>query len=197
MDYNAITAWGTLGAVLAALGLGAYPIWKDHFDRRAVAGNIRVQLLLILSKIEIKCVRRLATADSSFLIERKERDQFAKLQALYPQATLLTRKEQNSVGRVYILVSMGHEQRWRIGREGAKQLENAIEKAQSRLLEMVSGSSKKARLRQAKASIAALLMAAARKQNVRLKGVRWSYQRTQSSPMIWRLLTRRRERQKM
>ena len=37
VDYNALTAWGTLGAVVVALALGVYPILKERKDKRAAA----------------------------------------------------------------------------------------------------------------------------------------------------------------
>lgn len=97
MDYTAIAAWSTLCAVIVALALGVYPIWKARAEKRAQdanerkrADNLRVRLIGVIDRIE--------TAPAI--------KYFEELKALVPMATTLTVDEQYAVEGLYLVMCL-------------------------------------------------------------------------------------------
>ncbi|MGA2766482.1 MAG: hypothetical protein ABSG17_24320 [Spirochaetia bacterium] len=132
IDYNALSAWGTIVAAVVALGLGVYPVWKERLEKRAMARNIRQQLLALLTSMGIKYRVSLSTVARSLLVTNKEPNQLSELRALYPHATLLTPKERSLVAAVYLVMSVAHNFD-RIEAGALVDLEKAVREAENGL----------------------------------------------------------------
>lgn len=105
MDYNALTAWGTLAAVVVALFLGVLPIWREHRASKVMARHVRDQITTILTVMRGRCWTRLRGPDSSFLLEDADRDILAQLRTVYPHVTMLTPAEVDRIGVVYFFMN--------------------------------------------------------------------------------------------
>ena len=93
-DYTSVvTAWATVAAVVVALALGVYPIWKGRAEKRLRdaddrkrADNLRVRMIGVVDRIE--------TAPAI--------KYFEELKALFPMATSLTAEEQYAAEGLYL-----------------------------------------------------------------------------------------------
>jgi hypothetical protein len=111
INYNALTAWATLGgavattaAVIVALGLGVFPILAARKDKLARGRNIRVQLVAVIVPIATKASAFLATNKGNYRVEGGDREDLAVLRALFPLTVLLKEQEQAKVVSLYLAI---------------------------------------------------------------------------------------------
>jgi hypothetical protein len=128
MDYNALTAWGTLGAVVVALALGVVPIWRERRDKIVMARSIRLQVFTLLETLSVRCRDWQSRADPAFSPDPESREALAELRATLPQLTLLTNSERVAVGAVYHLLSV-RQNVGLVDRQIIDMLSKAVEKA--------------------------------------------------------------------
>jgi hypothetical protein len=101
VDYNTVTAWATVGAVIVALGLGVYPIMKDRCEREADAESLRDQLAVLLYLMWQTAETFLCGNEGSYLILESDWNRLAQFQVLYPEASKLSQKERVRVRVLY------------------------------------------------------------------------------------------------
>ena len=105
MDYNALTAWGTLLAVAVALGLGVYPILKESRDKRATASRVRRQFVAILISMWQRFMHEVPQPTHAYHITDRDRADLGELRGVYPQVTLLSSGEEHSITKYYFALS--------------------------------------------------------------------------------------------
>lgn len=99
--YTALTAWGTVGAVLVAL---FYPICRESKDNREKARILRKQLLVKIAVVECAS-RQLPNIEQFGYSTEESRRTSAEISALFPQTAVLTSEEQAVISKLFLLLA--------------------------------------------------------------------------------------------
>jgi len=108
IDNNALTAWGTLSAVIVALGLGVFPIWKERMEKRAAARIIREQIGALLYPVMVNCMAFRSTKEQLYALKPLDREYLSELRTLCPSVVKLTAKEGEGVRQLYLVMTASY-----------------------------------------------------------------------------------------
>jgi hypothetical protein len=110
VNYEALTAWGTLSAVFVALFASIFPLWRELRARQERADTLRrtiyMNLYSITVSLEAFLKSEIAKKGEDYKVPSADSGMFAELKACYPQALILQKKHFEALHPIYFYLSI-------------------------------------------------------------------------------------------